>query len=146
MQKDIYYDIYNGKTTAAVFFLIMKCIRLSQSQSATSKIRGPWIQTNQPCIDKVVSNWENTVCKEEKNSNTTEIDCGVSQGSILGPVLLLHYINDLELLTIKRNFTLFADDTTLVLYARDVETLSYTEGSDINEVKGCCDFNSQRLL
>ena len=38
--------------------------------------------------------------------------CGVPQGSIIGPVLFLLYVNELPMLSDSR-CTLFADDTTL---------------------------------
>ena len=45
-------------------------------------------------------------------SNWGEIKAGVLQGSVLGPLLLLVYINDLEK-CIKSDVKFFADDTSL---------------------------------
>lgn len=46
-------------------------------------------------------------------SNLKPITCGVPQGSILGPLLFLLFINDLPLYTEGVNAELYADDTTL---------------------------------
>ena len=47
-------------------------------------------------------------------SNTLPISTGVPQGSILGPLLFILYINDLHMASHKFKALLYADDTTLV--------------------------------
>ena len=51
------------------------------------------------------------------------ISCGVPQGSILGPILFLIYINDIINVSELLHSILFADDTNLFAFHRDLNSL-----------------------
>ena len=51
-------------------------------------------------------------------SSYSRIESGVPQGSVLGPLLFLVYINDLEC-NIKSNINFYADDTMLFSIVKD---------------------------
>ena len=56
-------------------------------------------------------------------SGPQEVTCGVPQGSVLGPLLFLLYINDLSSVSSEAKFLLFADDTAIFYTASSINNL-----------------------
>jgi hypothetical protein len=56
-------------------------------------------------------------------SDMEEIKCGVPQGSVLGPLLFLIYINDLHRAISCGRTLLFADDTSIFIRGKDPQEL-----------------------
>ena len=60
---------------------------------------------------------------EQKSTKLLKIKCGVSQGSILGRLLFLVYINDLSLASKFLSPIMFADDTNLFYSHNNVKIM-----------------------
>ena len=57
------------------------------------------------------------------NSDYMNVLCGVPQGSSLGPILFILYINDMCIVSTLFKPILFADDTNLFYSGKDIDEL-----------------------
>ena len=68
-----------------------------------------------------------------KDSSVSKITCGVLQGSILGPLLFLLYINDMMNISDKLMPLLYADDTNFFYSGKDITELINTLNTELRK-------------
>jgi hypothetical protein len=78
-------------------------------------------------------------------SKPANVTCGVPQGSILGPLLFLLYINDLPLCTKIPHFVLFADDTNILFSHQDPKILQDTINNELLHISNWFKLNKLSL-
>ena len=78
-------------------------------------------------------------------SETLEISCGVPQGSVLGPLLFLLYINDLPNISKKLTFFLFVDDTNIYYESSSVLDIQKSVNRELRNIRKWLESNHLAL-
>ena len=98
----LFFDIAKAFDSVPHDILMMKLYKLSISNSLVS-----WIKD-------YLRNRQQRVTLGNESSSSLDIYSGVPQGSVIGPLLFLIFINDIGLHTnIKSNINIFADDSKI---------------------------------
>ena len=104
-------------------------------------IRGPALEW----FKSYLSDREQYVTVNGSSSNCLNVTYGVPQGSVLGPLLFLIFINDLPNSTSVLSFYLFADDTNIYFEAENLDKLQRIVNNELKKVKQWHDVNKLSL-
>ena len=92
-----------------------------------------------------LTNRKQIVKYKQTQSQEMVLKTGVPQGSILGPILFLLYINDIENCSKLLSYMLFADDTTVFHSNRCLKTLNITIQHELSKVEDWLNVNKLSL-
>ena len=82
-----------------------------------------------------LSNRKQYVFLNGESAEVTDIACGVTQGSVLGTLLFLVYINDLPNISKVLDFYLFADDSNIYYESDNLDKLERKVNKELGKLQ-----------
>ena len=86
-----------------------------------------WFRSYLTCREQVVNIGDAT-------SPPLPVTCGVPQGSILGPLIFLVYVNDMPATT-NSKLLLYADDSAILASGKDVSQIQATLSKELESIR-----------
>ena len=106
------------------FYWLEKAFDTVNHQILLTKLEHYGIRNqNLSWFESYLTNRKQYVYFNGESSTLRSLSCGVPQGSVLGPLLFLIYINDLPNISPKLKFFLFADDTNIYFESKDLQQM-----------------------
>ena len=136
-----YDNIHNHHYTGIFFLYLKKACDTVCHQSVITKLDHYGIQGPTLSLLIFFLKRQQFVSLQNVSSQARPNDYGVPQGSILGPLLFLLYINDLPD-TVQSALILFADDSCLHLHGSKPELLQIKQCREISLVQEWCHANT----
>ena len=132
---DVSEAIDQGRFTVGIFIDLAKAFDTVNHDILLAKISFYGIrELPYQWFASYLNNRKQYVSLDGVESQCAYVKCGVPQGSILGPILFLIYINDLNTVSHKLKNIMFADDTNLFVSERSVIEITQEINKELSVV------------
>ena len=145
MFQTILKNIDEGNLTGAVFLDLSKAFDMIDHSLLQIKLTALGVRGRALAwFNNYLSGRTQSVNVNGTYSDTVDLSLGVPQGSVLGPLLFIVFINDLPSVVYFCKIVLYADDTALFFADRNIQTIQTALQEDLNAMGEW--FSLNRLL
>ena len=142
----IRFSIDNSQLTCGIFIDLSKAFDTVNHDILLGKLEHYGIRGNALNLFKsYLSNRKQYTVIENNKSQICNIECGVPQGSVLGPLFFILFINDLPNCCPLGKVRIFADDTNVFFHCNDVKVLVSTAKIIMTQLNSWFDINKLTL-
>ena len=135
-----------GNLTIAVFLDFKKAFDTINHKLLLNKlVRAGLGPKTKALISNYLTNRKQKTKIKNLESSYQTIKTGVPQGSTLGPLLFLIFINDLPSIALEAEFTLFADDAVLIVQSQDLTEVAKVVQKVLDKIYVWCKDNKLTL-
>ena len=140
--NDIYTAMNDGNITIAVFIDLRKAFDTVNHNILCNKLMKYGIKDrNLKWIRNYLDNRTQKTIVNCSDSEYLPVTCGVPQGSVLGPLLFLVYVNNMSKCLRSTSHCLYADDTVLFMSGNDIEVMINDLQGDLTRYSEWCSNN-----
>lgn len=139
-------DIDEGKIIGTVFLDLRKAFDMVNHNILLYKMKLFNFSENAiKFFTSYLSNRSQLVQSGNTKSEFLDIKSGVPQGSILGPIFFIMYVNDMAYTCTNSLLDLYADDSSLHKSGTDINEIQYNLQTDLNNIQTWCENNNMAL-
>ena len=136
MSDDWYNGLDLGKLVGLVFIDLKKAFDTVDHDILCKTLELYGVQQRElSCFRSYLSKRKQFCRVNGVDSDVGDLEVGVPQGSCLGPLLFLIYINDLPQAVQASSVTMYADDTSLCHQSYDLTRLNEAINSDLRKLE-----------
>ena len=133
---EIYSNLNNGLYGIGIYLDLQKAFDTVNHEILLDKLRYYGIRGNPlKWFESYLSNRKQYTKVNGVTSSSKIVECGVPQGSVLGPLLFLIYINDIPKAFKTAVPKLFADDTNIFIFHKTKESLFQIANTELESLE-----------